>query len=349
MKPKTPARSRSPYIVNRWYDWAFFLLPPTIALAIGIFISGRPVATEDFTFWGQEVTRSDLFIGIFIHAHLFAVFFRSHGNPKIRKLHRFRFFAVPALLLTGMMLSSWVLVTASVLATFWDVYHSGLQTFGFSRIYDSKLGNDSKAGRRLDWWLNHLLYAGPIVAGAVMMDHFEDFNEFELVGSAFFTQVPAFMEGNHGYFTWAVLGAGFLFLIYYVYAYWRLARKGYQVSFHKVFLLVTTGLCSIYSWGFNSWGEAFFIMNLFHAMQYFAIVWAFEGKHMVKMFRLDVFPGRFGKPLALAVFLALSGAYGYFVQALDTSISVLWGLTLVVSLMHFWYDGFIWSVKKKQV
>ena len=24
-------------------------------------------------------------------------------------------------------------------------------------------------------------------------------------------------------------------------------------------------------------------------------------------------------------------------------------LTIVVSLMHFWYDGFIWSVRKKQV
>ena len=350
MGSKTPARSRSPYIVNRWYDWAFFLLPPTLALALGMFISGRPVATEDFMFFDQEVTRSDLFIGVFIHAHLFAVFFRSHGNPDIRKLHLFRFFAVPVLLITGMMLSSWVLITASVLATFWDVYHSGLQTFGFSRIYDSKLGNDSQVGRRLDWWLNHLLYAGPILAGAVMMDHFEDFNEYEMVdsvGAAFFTEVPAFMEGNHAYFTWAVLGAGLLFLIYYVLAYWRLARRGYQVSFHKVFLLVTTGLCSIYSWGFNSWGEAFFIMNFFHALQYFGLVWAFERKHITTA--LGVSRLRFGAPLALLVFLSITFAYGYFVQAFDTSIRAFWGLTLIVSLMHFWYDGFIWSVKRKQV
>jgi hypothetical protein len=48
----------------------------------------------------------------------------------------------------------------SVLATFWDVYHSALQTFGFARIYDRKAGNDPMVGRRLDWHLNQLLYAG---------------------------------------------------------------------------------------------------------------------------------------------------------------------------------------------
>jgi hypothetical protein len=25
------------------------------------------------------------------------------------------------------------------------------------------------------------------------------------------------------------------------------------------------------------------------------------------------------------------------------------GVTLVVSLMHFWYDGFIWSVRRREV
>jgi hypothetical protein len=325
----------------------FFLLPPTFALALGIFISGRPVATEEFTLWGQEFTRSDLFLGVFIHAHLFAVFFRSHGNAKILRLHPYRFLLVPVLLLAAMMSSLWVLVTASVLATFWDVYHSGLQTFGFSRIYDSKAGNDPVAGRRLDWWLNHLLYSGPIIAGAVMMDHFEDFNEYSALDAVFFTAVPAWMEGHHGQLAWAVVCGGLLFLTYYVYAYWRLARRGYTVSFQKVFLLVTTGLCSIYSWGFNSWGEAFFIMNVFHAMQYFAIVWAFENKQLRALFRLDRVG--WGAAPTLLLFLSISAAYGLFVQALDTSITVLWALTLVVSLMHFWYDGFIWSVKKKQV
>ena len=106
-------------------------------------------------------------------------------------------------------------------------------------------------------------------------------------------------------------------------------------------------MVSIYTWGFNSFGEAFFIMNFFHALQYFGIVWAFEKRNMLKLFHLDRLP--FGKPLAAVLFVAVGGAYGFWVEALDTSIEALWAVTLIVSIMHFWYDGFVWSVRKKQV
>ena len=75
-------------------------------------------------------------IGVIIHAHIVVVFFRSHGNPGIFKTHRFRFIAVPIILFSAMLVSEWVLISVAVLFTFWDVYHSGAQTFGFGRIYD---------------------------------------------------------------------------------------------------------------------------------------------------------------------------------------------------------------------
>jgi hypothetical protein len=27
----------------------------------------------------------------------------------------------------------------------------------------------------------------------------------------------------------------------------------------------------------------------------------------------------------------------------------LWAITLVVSILHFWYDGFIWSVRARRI
>jgi hypothetical protein len=27
----------------------------------------------------------------------------------------------------------------------------------------------------------------------------------------------------------------------------------------------------------------------------------------------------------------------------------LWAITMVVSLMHFWYDAFVWSVRKADI
>ena len=267
---KTPGRAPVPtlseYIVSPAYDCVFFLLPPTVALCLGILISDSGFANETFDFYDQDVTWSGLLIGVLIHAHLVAVFFRSHGNPAIRKLHPYRFLLVPVLLYAAMMSSTWILISVSVLATFWDVYHSALQTFGFARIYDRKAGNDPTVGRRLDWHLNQLLYAGPILAGVTMMDHIEDFDAYDEVGAIFFTSIPGFMDTNQSYFSWAILIGGGAFMAYYVWAQKRLQLQGHAVSLQKVYLLASTGAVSIYTWGFNTFGEAFFIMNLFHAL-----------------------------------------------------------------------------------
>ena len=92
---------------------------------------------------------------------------------------------------------------------------------------------------------------------------------------------------------------------------------------------------------------SFFIMNLFHALQYFGIVWWSEKGNMARLFRLQ--GRRLAQPMTLALFVGLTAAYGLGVQVMDTSLTALWALTLVVSVMHFWYDGFIWSVRRQQV
>ena len=335
------------HIVSRGYDWLFFLIPPSFALLLGLVVAQTHFLSTPMEFDGYDDTPSRWLTRIFVQAHLVIVLFRSHGNPTIRQQYPIRFIVVPVVLWAAMMGSLWVFVSVLTLFTFWDVYHSGLQTFGFGRIYDRKAGNDPSVGRRLDWWLATLLYAGPILAGATMYSHFRSFNNFADVESALFTAIPPFMLENQSYFTWLVLPGGVGFLAYYVYAYWRLAQQGYRISRHKVFLYTTTGLCSIITWGFNPWGQAFVIMNFFHAFQYFGIVWYYERKNMMRLFGVSRF--RAGKPLAAVLFVGLAFGYGYWVEWLPTEIRWAWALTLVVSIMHFWYDGFIWSVRKKQV
>jgi hypothetical protein len=342
-----PSPPRSGFIAGRAYDLLLFLLPPTYALVLGIAISGTAFADRSVRFYGQQISLAALAVGVLVHAHLFAVVFRSHADRQVFRRHPVRFAVVPLVLFTAMVSSSWVIVSASVLATFWDVYHSGAQTFGFARIYDVRRGNDPAVGRRLDWWLNQILYAGPIVGGAVMLAHFGDFREFDSVGATFFDAVPVFMEGHQRIFTWCILGGGTAFLVFYVAAYVRLARRGYRISPQKVFLLTTTGACSIYTWGFNSFGQAFFIMNLFHAVQYFGIVWWAEKKNLLRLFRVE--GSRLAVPVAVGLFLALPVGYGVFAMAVDTGVASLWAITLVVSLMHFWYDGFVWSVRRHEV
>jgi len=336
--------SRGPYIVTRAYDWAFFLGSPVLSLLIGILVSGTWFAADQRTIASETDTVAGFFIGTVIHAHLVAVFFRSHNNPAIRALYPVRFFAVPVVLWIAIVASPWLAVASTVVATFWDVWHSGAQTFGFARIYERNHGTPPELGRRLDYALGQLLYAGPILAGATLMDHVDSFGSFKDVGSALLSSVPAEVEGHRRWITWGVLSIAVGFLVGYVTYYVHLARRGYRPPWLKVWLLVSTGAVSIYSWGFNSWGQAFLIMNLFHGVQYLALVWAMEGRRIAGTLRLPARPR-----LVLAIYLGSVLAYGFGVQVLDASITTLWAITIVVSLMHFWYDAFVWSVRRAQV
>ena len=339
---------RSPYIVSARYDWAFFLAPPIAAMVIGLGLAATPFATIPID--GEGNTASALFIGILIHAHLVAVLARSHGNADIRRRYPIRFFVVPVALFAAILASEWIAIFAMVVATFWDVWHSGAQTFGFARIYDRNAGAPGEPGRRLDFLLNQLLYAGPILAGATLMDHLVIFEEFEIFDGTladFLILIPAEAAGYTSSLTWLVVGAAVAFIAYYVLEQWRLHRRGRPVSALKVYLLSSTALCSIVTWGFNPWGQAFFIMNAFHAVQYLALVWATEGTRLTESLRLARLP--FGRAVVLVLFLGAVLAYGCAVELVSTDAHVFWALTMVVSLMHFWYDAFLWSVRKKHV
>ena len=336
---------RSPYLIGPLYDWIFFLLPPLVSLLIGIAVSRWDFSQRGITVWGRDTTSAKLFIGTLIHAHLVAVLFRSHGNSAIRRLHPLRFFLLPIVLFALIRASAFCAITATVLVTWWDVWHSGAQTFGFGRIYDRNIGNPPEVGRRLDYWLNHLLYAGPILGGATLLLHLEHFQGYQDLGSTLFANVPAHAESWRHYIAWGLLLFGALFLAYYVYAYVRFFRKGYRVSFLKVFLFVTTGACSIYTWGWNSWGEAFFIMNLFHAVQYLGLVWATEQPQLARLLG----PLGRSKVLCCVIYLGSVLSYGIVAELVDLSLPALWTLTMVVSILHFFYDGFIWSVAKRQI
>lgn len=332
------------YIVGPVYDWVFFLGSPVLCLVLGIAASRWWVTTSDASRSAERDALVGFFTGVMTHAHLVAVGFRSHANPMIRSRYPLRFFVVPLLLWFAIVVSPWIAVASTVVATFWDVWHSGAQTFGFARIYERNHGTPPQLGRRLDFWMNQLLYAGPILAGVTLTDHIHSFDSFASVGDALFSSVPARVEGHRAHLTCAVLAVGGALVVGYVLAHVRMARAGHRPSWLKVWIIASTGAVSIYTWGFNSWGQAFLIMNLFHAVQYLALVWAMEGRRIASLMRLPARPR-----VALGIYLGSVVLYGLGVEALDAGITTLWAITMVVSLMHFWYDAFVWSVQRAEV
>lgn len=264
-------KTSSNYIAGPLRDTVFLIAAPLVAVLVFIPFKVSPLMSFPLPDGATSLNVNSLamaFLNVVIFSHLFLVFFRSHLNPNIFNLYKIRFTVVPVALFLAVSLSAWIMAVVAVIAVWWDVYHSSLQTFGIGRIYDMKKGNDLTVGRRLDWILNLILYTGPILAGVSLVTHLM-INEEQLVKfldleEPFFEWVPATSQYSH-YLTYGVLALSVPFFLYYFYAYWRLRQQGYKVSYQKVFLYAILAVVSITCWGFNSFGEAFFVMNFFHA------------------------------------------------------------------------------------
>lgn len=346
---RTAAATRSGFIAGRLYDGVCFILAPLLAVGLVELLARWPWAMAPGSALGLQKPPIAALMSVWTFAHLFAVVFRSHANPEIFVQHRFRFVAVPIVLFAGLMISDWVMVCGIVLIVFWDVYHTSMQNFGLCRIYDARLGNPPQQGRLLDVWLNHFIYIGPILAGASLMSTVAVLRTFREVGWKEPTRWLSVIASWQGVVRWVVIGAGVAFLAFYLAWYWRRAREGYQFSPQKAALLLSVASVSILAWGFLPPWKAFFIANFFHGLQYFAIVWWIERKNITRVFALtDV---RAGAGLALLAFAAIVALMGLGYELYGDYHLLRWtgALGVVVSLMHFWYDGFVWSVRKREV
>ena len=343
-----PPIETSQFIANRSYDLAFFILSPLLALALSFTIGLFRWPFEPVEGLGSIQPRVLFFGLIWTYAHLFAVVFRSHANPQIFNQHRLRFTVIPAVVFAVLLLSSWAVVFAILLAALWDVYHTSMQTFGFCRIYDSKRGNPPERGRTLDVWINHVVYIGPILGGLSLLTTIEGAHGVPALGWSAPARIYAWVAAAQPMITDVVVVAGTAFCLYYVFAYGRLVRTGYVVSWQKVSLLVSTAVTSIYAWGFLQPLEAFFVANFFHALQYYAIVWWTEKKAITRAFGLSRLAG--GQVGALVAYIvAIAGVGAFMASEPDVGGDFVVALVLTIALMHFWYDSFVWSVRRKEV
>jgi hypothetical protein len=338
------------FIASGLYDSVLFLLAPVFALAVVGVLAMLPPVKGPLSMASDPVGPAIFVMLVLSQAHAVAVFFRSHGNRAIFVRHRFAFVVVPIVLFAGLMVSDWVMLGAVVLAPFWAVYHLGMQSFGLGRMYDVRWGNSAETGRGLDYVLHQFFNLAPFLAGWSLLPHLQSLRLFDRVG----WHAPAAWLDAHRTIEGALAGvfliAGPIFLAYYVYSYRRLMQGGYSLCPQKIVLLATTGVVSVTSWGLLTSWKAVFVMNLFHSVQYFALVWWAERGNLARSSRLTRVS--YGMPLLLVAFAAVTLSVGTLLQTYGRDYTVMrWtaSLALVISLMHYWYDGFVWSVRRREV
>ena len=178
--------------------------------------------------WGHQRSPDTIFLGSFIMAHLFIVFFRSNGNKKIYELYPYRFTLVPLVLFCAMCLSKWVAISASVC---WR--RGGTSTLepadvrAESRIYDARA--EQRRHRRhaaLDFMLNLLIYAGPIWRGRAHATTRRDFQEYEADQILAVLAHGRLHRLKQSYLRCVVLAIGIPFIALHLFSYWRYSSRG---------------------------------------------------------------------------------------------------------------------------
>ncbi len=284
-----------------------------------------------------------VFSAVLTYAHLVAVVPRAYLNPEVFKANRLKLTLGPILLLIGLFSSSALLAIGGALAIFWDIHHSAMQNFGLSRIYDMKAGNDAETLRKTDLRLNWVLYVGPLAAGASLMTHLQAFDRLGGIGLISLARLPGLFSGHLSLISGIAIAAWVLTIGWTFLEYRRAIDNGYHLPAHKVALVGSTGLVSLVAWGFSSPLIALASINIYHAVQYFALVWLKEGQRMTIL-------GSKSPRITFLAFCAACTVVGVLYQ-LTAKADIKWLMAPFVacSLLHFWYDSFVWSVRKKQV
>jgi hypothetical protein len=314
-------------------------------LAINVILA-MPLVNNEVTI-GQPTSMVAFLLAGLTFAHLLPVFVRSHLNPTIRRSFPWRMLAVPPALVAALTVWPGFFIVAGAVAGFWDVYHTAQQNFGLGRIYDARAGVADDRTRRADRIVSHALYLGPILAGQSMMEHLSEFDSLEGVGWTIFLRVPKTAQSWGWGLRSAIVLVAATIVVWYVVNAFRLDRQGAHCSPHKVVLMVTSAVIQIAAWGFSSPLVAFMVVNLYHAVQYFALVWHLEGRKAaggvgIKREGLKV-------PFGVLVVFIIPALFGMAVSGVVTDSTFVNASFLSVSLLHFWMDGFIWSVRARTV
>jgi len=360
--PATTAVSpprRQPWIVSAWWDLAYVVVTPVAIVPVVLILARHWLTAEQVSL--AVISFASL-------GHHLPGFMRAYGDRELFHRFRWRFLVAPLLVFALALLFSPPNALASALhlpwkhlhgleliLLFWGTWHGLMQVYGFMRIYDVRLGVNDRRSARLD----HALCLVVFVAGVV----FSDARVFGIANGMWQSGLPLFGPEWLDWTRVVVGTAGIGILAAYAANLYTRLRKGQPVSWLKLLLVGTTGWFYWFTGRLSTnvlIGLAMF--EIYHAVQYYAIVWIYNRRLLRRA------GDRFG-PLGfvfrdrwsmLGIYLAAIAAYSsirfFTVDASDyvfragSEETHQWLMSLFVtsSLLHFYFDGFIWKVSERK-
>src|SRR5438270_11560688 len=336
----TTVPKRNVWILDSWRDLILYVGTPLLIIPLFTLAQARWSAQEIY-----------LFVAAFgAMGHHLPGMIRAYGDRALLERFRWRFIIAPIFLLAVCVgFYFWDIKTNPVvmIVFLWGVWHGMMQTYGFGRIYDAKTGSFATLTRRLDFATCGIWFAaGVILSPARMTDTLEGFYG---CGLPFISPVGIHALQQALFF--AAVAISILWLANYV----RMWVAGTRQNPVKLALFIT----SVAFWWYCNNGVAnilagIALFEVFHDVQYLSLVWIYNRNRVEKDSNIGGFMRfvfrRSGSLIGLYVGLVLAYGSVSYINAhigMDTVKRILTGVVTASTLLHFYYDGFIWKVRER--
>src|SRR5437763_1831570 len=138
----TAAPKKTLWILNSWRDLILYVGTPLFLVPMFVLAQARWSAQDIYVFVAS--------FGAMGH-HLPGMI-RAYGDRALFERFSWRFIFAPIFLISVCVAFYWWDLKGIVLVVFfWGVWHGMMQTYGFCRIYDAKMGSFAALTRRLDF------------------------------------------------------------------------------------------------------------------------------------------------------------------------------------------------------
>ncbi len=333
------------WIISRPADLCFFVGTPLVCLFV-LLLASHYYASADIALF---------VLAFFAVGHHLPGLMRAYGERELFARYRARFLVTPILVA---LLVGWSVFNGHlgffIFLALWDLWHFFMQHFGFMRIYEMKCRRPSRISARLDWllsaaWLGYVVVASPhYLINFLERCHRYGFGLYAWIEPEWVVRFGTAV----GYFALAIT---FVYAANVV----RERRQGLPVVWPKLAITAITVGTSYYAYiVLQDILLGYAIIAMAHDIQYYAIVWIYNHGVLKRsealgasFFRYLFRDGRFRIVL---FYLGLILAYGGVeVVARSTQNYLIYDLVKVLiatsAFLHYYYDGFMWKVRKKEI
>ncbi len=329
------------WIISPVWDLVFLIAAP---LAI------VPLVSLTAAHWLDVEEISLVVISFATLGHHLPGFLRAYGDRDLFARFWQRFVWGPPLVFAAALFSAaYGLHGLALILLFWATWHGLMQTYGFMRIYDLKQGPGDRQSARLDFLLCLVIFTAGVV--------FSDARVYGIADIISKTGLPIPGPRSLAALRW-IVGASVALVIgaYLVHLVGRI-RRGTPLAWPRVALALSTGwlywLGGVLATDLLV-GVATF--EIFHALQYDAIVWAYNRGRARKPEALVRPLGamfQFDRWASLGLYVALIAAFSSIrlmgeVASDSWTQRVLMAVLTTSTFMHFYFDGFIWKVSERK-